>query len=160
FRLALFAGLIFAVHPLLTESVTYIAGRSSSLCATFYFATLLLAILAGNERGPRQGILMLMSAVCAALSWLVKQDAVTLPLAVSAIAILAWPDKVPIRRRITVVVSCLIILVVVLTAQRRSIAAVTATSQANDALMAAGFEQTLPFAPFALTSIKEFTTYY
>jgi len=35
FQLALLAAALFATHPLLTESVTYIAGRSSSLCATF-----------------------------------------------------------------------------------------------------------------------------
>lgn len=33
-------GLLFAVHPLFVESVTYIASRSSTLCATFYVATL------------------------------------------------------------------------------------------------------------------------
>src|SRR5436309_1889964 len=44
--LARFAGFsgaaIFAVHPLFSGAVSYIAGRSSELCGTFYFAAILL----------------------------------------------------------------------------------------------------------------------
>jgi tetratricopeptide (TPR) repeat protein len=39
---ALFAGLLFAAHPLLVEGVTYISGRSSSLATTVYLACLWL----------------------------------------------------------------------------------------------------------------------
>lgn len=41
---ALVAGLLFAVHPLMTESVTYIAGRASSLAAVFFLGSLLLYV--------------------------------------------------------------------------------------------------------------------
>lgn len=40
---ALLAGLIFALHPVQTEAVTYISGRSSSLAALFCLASLLTA---------------------------------------------------------------------------------------------------------------------
>lgn len=36
---------IFATHPVQTSAVTPVAGRSSTLCALFYFAALLVAIL-------------------------------------------------------------------------------------------------------------------
>lgn len=40
-RAALFAALIFALHPVQTEAVTYISGRSSSLAACFCLVSLL-----------------------------------------------------------------------------------------------------------------------
>jgi protein O-mannosyl-transferase len=36
------AGLLFAVHPLMVEGVTYVSGRSSSLATTFYLVALLV----------------------------------------------------------------------------------------------------------------------
>lgn len=39
------SGLLFAVHPLATESVAYVAGRSSSLCALFYFSGIVVVYL-------------------------------------------------------------------------------------------------------------------
>src|SRR5262249_14250270 len=101
--------------------------------------------------------------LCTALSWLVKQDAVMLPVVISAIVIVVWPatiPTIPVKRRIAVVVASLLILIVVLILQRQSIGAVTKTSQANQALMTAGFDKTLPVKSFVLTSIRAFTTYY
>src|SRR5688500_12813475 len=49
--LAGLAAALFACHPLLIESVTYITGRSSSLCATFYFAGLYLILRTGRAQG-------------------------------------------------------------------------------------------------------------
>lgn len=37
-RVALAAALLWAVHPMTTESVTYVTGRSDALCATFWLA--------------------------------------------------------------------------------------------------------------------------
>ncbi len=44
--IALAAALIFISHPIQTESVTYIGGRSAVLCALFYLLTILLFIKA------------------------------------------------------------------------------------------------------------------
>jgi len=41
----LLVALLFAAHPVMTESVTYIAGRASSLGAAFFLAALLLYLL-------------------------------------------------------------------------------------------------------------------
>src|SRR5207253_7844263 len=87
FWLALLAGSLFAVHPLLTESVTYISGRSSSLCALFYFAGLWAALRAGRVQTNRRWIFLLLVIVCTGLGWLVKQEAVTLP---AAAIVLIW----------------------------------------------------------------------
>ena len=55
---ALFAGVLFAVHPLLVEGVTYISGRSSSLATTFYLAGLWVMddILQRQAGAPDRGV--------------------------------------------------------------------------------------------------------
>lgn len=75
----LFAALLFAVHPVHTEAVTYICGRSTSLMTLFYLGGL-LAYVTGRIRQDRLRLcvvtpLMFVSALS------VKETAVTFPLA-------------------------------------------------------------------------------
>lgn len=71
---ALFVALLFALHPAQTEAVTYISGRSISLAATFYLASL-LAYTDGRT------IWRAVSVVCFVLALTVKEITITLPLA-------------------------------------------------------------------------------
>src|SRR3954471_11382645 len=48
------AAAVFAVHTMFSGAVSYIAGRSSLLCGTFYFAAILL-FLKGLD-SPRRGV--------------------------------------------------------------------------------------------------------
>lgn len=75
--MAFFAALIFAVHPVQTESVTYITGRSSSLLALFY-----LAAVWGFIQYRRSGKFRFLigSSLAFACALLVKETAITLPL--------------------------------------------------------------------------------
>jgi tetratricopeptide (TPR) repeat protein len=90
---ALVAGALFAVHPLHTEAVTYVSGRSASLVALLCLGALLL-----HARGLRAGR-PLASLVLAPLLFLAailtKESAVALPL-----GILLWDltvERPPIR---------------------------------------------------------------
>jgi len=76
---ALFPALLFAVHPVQTEAVTYISGRSVSLMAFFYLGSL-LAYLRGRERGNRF-LLYLASPILFLLAAASKEVALTLPFA-------------------------------------------------------------------------------
>src|SRR5207237_9302111 len=96
-RMALLAGALFVVHHLMTESVTYIAGRSSSLCGLFYFAVVYGVLLAGRARPHKRSMLLICVLGCAFTGFLVKQDAVTLPVVGIALIWLAWPTAT--RRR-------------------------------------------------------------
>ncbi len=70
---AAFAGaLLFALHPANTEAVTYISGRSTSMMAFFYLAS----VLAYLREGPRWLSPALFLAALA-----IKEVAVTLPIA-------------------------------------------------------------------------------
>jgi tetratricopeptide (TPR) repeat protein len=68
---ALAAALLFALHPVQTEAVTYVTGRSSSLSAAFYMGALLAYL-----RGGRGWSCALFACAIAA-----KETAITLPLA-------------------------------------------------------------------------------
>ena len=78
-RAALLATLLFALHPVQTEAVTYISGRSSSLSATFALGSLVVWARASDS--PRPFTLVLVSAALFALALGVKETAIVLPLA-------------------------------------------------------------------------------
>ena len=75
-RMALFAALLFAVHPIQTESVTYIISRTELLATCFYLATFLLFIREAATGKFRYAVGMLVTAI---LSMGSKEWAVTLP---------------------------------------------------------------------------------
>lgn len=66
------AALLFALHPVQTEAITYASGRSSSLMASFYLGALLVYL----RRGPAWASLGLFALACGS-----KETALTLPLA-------------------------------------------------------------------------------
>lgn len=73
------AALLFAVHPVQTEAVTYISGRSMSLMAFFYLGSL-LAYAHGAATG-RRAWTCVASPVLFLLAVLAKETAITLPFA-------------------------------------------------------------------------------
>jgi protein O-mannosyl-transferase len=76
--LAAFAvALVWAVHPLLTESVTYVAQRAESLMGLFYLLTLYAFIRSLGEERPRPW--QLTALLCCLLGMGVKQVMVTAP---------------------------------------------------------------------------------
>ncbi|MCX5679304.1 MAG: tetratricopeptide repeat protein [Candidatus Omnitrophica bacterium] len=87
--IAMFASLFFALHPVETEVVSWISGRSSVLFLFFYLSALLLYI-----RGK-----ILPSLVLFAVSLFSKEMAVTLPILLVAYDI-HFPKKEPLRRKI------------------------------------------------------------
>lgn len=89
-RMCFVAVLIFAVHPVLTESVTYISGRSASLMAFFYLASF-MAYVHGRVYDVRSSIIVL-SPLCFILSLAVKETAITLPLALLLWELVLRPD--------------------------------------------------------------------
>jgi len=159
FWCSLTAGCIFAVHPLLTESVTYIAGRSATLCATFYLAGLLATIEAG-ARTRRQWVPLTGVLICFIVGMLIKQDAAMLPLAAIALVWLVWPDTQTFRRRLVATVALVLVQIAILAVFQTSLKAVADVALENSGLVRGGSEPTLTFVPYMLTSIKEWVFYY
>jgi hypothetical protein len=86
----LIAALLFALHPMQTEAVTYISGRSSSLMATFYLSALLAYL-----RGAHWSI----SGLLFVLAVATRETAVTLPAALLLIELCRRTDWRTILRR-------------------------------------------------------------
>jgi tetratricopeptide (TPR) repeat protein len=79
----LFAALLFAVHPVNTEAVSYISGRSASLMTLFYLGGLLVYISGRLQQNALKVYVLTPIFFVAALC--VKETAVTFPL-----ALLTW----------------------------------------------------------------------
>jgi hypothetical protein len=75
-RMALFGALLFALHPIQTEAVTYIISRTE-LIATFFYLTTFLFFIKGAKTGKFAYVIG--SFVMAALAMGAKEWAVTLP---------------------------------------------------------------------------------
>ncbi len=87
---ALFAALLFALHPVHTEAVTYISGRSSSLMCLFYLAGLnayLSVLHSGKNCGLRSCIVFFVLAV------FTKETAMTFPAALILLELLVSRNK-------------------------------------------------------------------
>ena len=87
---SLLPALLFALHPMQTEAVTYISGRSSSLMATFYLGAI-LAYLRGAHWG--------WSCLLFVLALATRETAVTLPAALLLIEICRRTDWRTIVKR-------------------------------------------------------------
>ena len=80
-KIALITTLIFGLHPIQTETVTYISGRPGGLAGLFYFLSLLLFILASLKDSKVPGIILYpLSLLTFAMALLSKETAITLPL--------------------------------------------------------------------------------
>lgn len=78
-KTAFLASILFAIHPVATEAVTYISGRSTSLMSFFYLGSL-LAYINGSER-DKKPLFYLISPLLFVMAVSTKETAVTLPLA-------------------------------------------------------------------------------
>jgi Flp pilus assembly protein TadD len=84
---AALAALVFALHPLQTQSVSYVVQRMNLLCALFYLAGLLCYAIARELAPQRRALGAAGALVCGALALGSKQNAITLP---AAIALWEW----------------------------------------------------------------------
>ncbi|MHC4640890.1 MAG: tetratricopeptide repeat protein [Planctomycetota bacterium] len=71
---------IWVVHPIQTESVTYVIQRAESLMGLFYLMTLYTAVLAMQSQRP--AVWSVMSAFCCGLGMVTKEVTVTAPVIV------------------------------------------------------------------------------
>jgi len=96
-RLPAFAGAaLFAVHPLQSEAVAYVSGRSEIMCAVWFLGALLGARAAILSRTVLQATL---AVVCALLALASKETALVLPLVFLAYDWLLGPGPDESRSR-------------------------------------------------------------
>jgi Tfp pilus assembly protein PilF len=105
---ALFGAALYLLHPLQTESVDYIAGRSELMAGFFFFAAWLVFLRAfESETRFTTAIQVLLLAAAAVLS---KESAISLP-AILIVTDLCWAKRSPsaqLRRRLKLYVPCVL----------------------------------------------------
>lgn len=77
---AFVAALLFALHPVHTEAVAWVAGRSELLAALFVFLSVLFFVSAREQAGKWQTVSLVISALLWFLALLSKEIALPLPL--------------------------------------------------------------------------------
>jgi tetratricopeptide (TPR) repeat protein len=77
---AFITGLLFAVHPVHTEAVTYISGRADLLVCLFMLLSITFFISYSRYRKSRKNIFYLLSLFCFVLALLSKELAIIFPL--------------------------------------------------------------------------------
>ena len=80
--IAFFVALIFALHPVQTENVSWVAEQKTVLCGSFYLLTLLSYVLYTTRPSTTKLIWMILFGIAAMLS---KAIAVTLPVTMIAV---------------------------------------------------------------------------
>jgi protein O-mannosyl-transferase len=153
---ALAGSAVFAVHTLLSSAVSYIAGRSSVLCATFYFTAVYLFFKGSNsERRETRWMYFAGTAVAGWLAWEAKQEAITLPVFLAAVIFLRSEKKN--WRWIAGLAVIPLVLLGLMWDQIKNLYAVTA---ANKVLISAGFGNVLSPATFFRTYITSVAYYF
>jgi tetratricopeptide (TPR) repeat protein len=156
-RFAAFGGAaVFAVHTMFSASVSYIAGRSSELCGTFYFGAILLFFMGLNSTERRRRILYIaLASIAGLLAWQAKQEAITLPLFLAAIVFLRMEKKD--WRWIAPLAAIPLVGLFLVWDQIKSL---YATVGGNEILVSAGFEKVLPAATYFRTYITAVAGYF
>lgn len=95
--IALVVTVLWIIHPLNTQAVTFIVQRVESLMGMFYLATLYLAIRAAETGFRQTGWIAAATAACA-LGMGTKETMVTAPILVALWIWTCWPDEKLTRR--------------------------------------------------------------
>ena len=83
-EIALFATMLWVLHPLQTNAVTYIVQRMTSMMALFYLLSMLFYVYGRNEKQVPATVFFLLSAVAGFLAMICKENAGMLPISILA----------------------------------------------------------------------------
>jgi Tfp pilus assembly protein PilF len=85
YSIAFFSALLFAVHPIQTQAVTYIVQRFASLATMFWLLSLVCYVqcrLSHESSGIKRAFLYFLSLTCAVLAMKTKEFALLLPIVI------------------------------------------------------------------------------
>lgn len=97
YYMSLFSALVFVVHPLQTQAVTYIAQRYTSMAAFFYLLSVLFYMIGRNDSGGKLPVWRylnyVLSVVFGLAAFFCKQNAASLPLAIMLIEYVCYDQR-------------------------------------------------------------------
>jgi Flp pilus assembly protein TadD len=153
--LPLFAALLFVVHPLQTQAVTYVTQRFASLATLLYLLAVVLYVAFRLAIRPAARILALAGGLAAALlaMW-TKEIAFTLPFAIALVEVLFWRGSW--RPRLLVLAPFLATALVI--PWRVGLLSASSLSEADAGLQAAG-GSVLSRAEYVATQLRVVVSY-
>ncbi|MBZ5535407.1 MAG: tetratricopeptide repeat protein [Acidobacteriia bacterium] len=149
---ALAAGMIHATHPLYSEGVAYVWGRSSSLCATFCFGSLLLVMMGYEKARFNKYACFAGAIVCGVLAWKTKEEAITLPFLIAGFFALVGGWRL--------LAGLVAVPLLVIATRWEDVALLYRKVHENASLASIGFEPSLTPTVYFLTHVKESVFYY
>lgn len=152
-EVAFATSLLFAVHPVQTQAVTYIVQRASSLSAMFYLACMTAYLMARmSAQGWLRWAMFGVSACSALLAMKSKETAYSIPLAIAAIEALLFSGRGFKRWAFSIAMA---LLVVVAFVHGHMIVG----GEMKDIDAATRLQSAMPRAEYLLTELKVVVTY-
>ncbi|MBI4691781.1 MAG: tetratricopeptide repeat protein [Nitrospirae bacterium] len=116
--MAFFIGLIFLVHPVQTQAVSYITQRFTSLCALFYVLSILLYLtsrvrLEKTPVGSGAYVLYGLSILSNVLAMKTKEIAFTIPFTIAVFELLLFKSSIYTKRRFIYLIPYMASLVII-----------------------------------------------
>lgn len=110
--IALLSALLFVVHPLQTQAVTYIVQRFTSLAATFYLLSVVMYIKGRLSRRQTSGLARyILSLLFAILAMKTKEIAFTLPLVILMFELIFFRSS--LKKKLLLLLPVLLTLVII-----------------------------------------------
>lgn len=99
--IALLASVLWSIHPIQVQAVTYIVQRMASMASLFYILGIFLYLKARIAKSKLKACLLVFGIVISYfLAILTKENTVTLPIAILLLEFLFYQDKVKTLKRI------------------------------------------------------------
>jgi tetratricopeptide (TPR) repeat protein len=148
------ASMLFAIHPLHTGSVTYIASRSSVLATAFFLLSFIL-FLKGTATQNKRRLYHLLSIIVFILSFGVKEIVVTLPFVLTVYVYLRHNNDIdsPLKNYLKTLIIFFVVLLCYLIARRLTLTSVIPVDSRI-------YEGILPAYQYFITEIKVIVFYY
>ena len=111
-KIPLIVSLIFLVHPIQTQAVTYIVQRFTSLAACFSLISILAYVKFRTLR-TKSYFFLIISIISCLLAYKTKENTATLPLILIAIEVLFFRDQKLVKERVTYLLPFVFLIVVI-----------------------------------------------
>ncbi|MBU1710492.1 MAG: tetratricopeptide repeat protein [Proteobacteria bacterium] len=101
-ELALFAALLWTLHPLATNAVTYLVQRMTSMMTLFYLLSILLYVCGRNQnQSPAKNVWFLLSMASGFMAIICKENAIMLPVTILAYEVFFLSDGKGISKKMS-----------------------------------------------------------
>jgi protein O-mannosyl-transferase len=111
-KIPLIISLLFLVHPVQTQAITYIVQRFTSLAA-FFSLIAILSYMKFRTLKSKSYFYLIISIISCLCAYKTKENTAALPLILIAIELLFFRDQKSVKERITYLIPCFLLILVI-----------------------------------------------